>query len=188
MNDTDRRSPPARLLARVAGVLLSAAVVWIGVGLQQGVASPAGVDEVEEVVALEGSPEAGRLVFTEVADPACGSCHTLRDAGADGDDAPDLDALDPTERQVVWSLVSGEVGAHVAQGFADQLSDQQVADVAAYVATATDDEVGRFDVGRAVETSAWSVAVLLLTTAIALTSVAFLVLIVNDIRSRARGR
>lgn len=188
MNDTDRPSPPARVLARVAGVLLSVAVVWIGVGLQHGVASPADLDEVDEVVALEGSPEAGRLVFTEVADPACGSCHTLRDAGADGDDAPDLDALRPTERQVIGSLVSEEVGAHAAQGFADQLSDQQVADVAAYVAGATDDDVGRFDVGRAVEQSAWSVAVLLLAAVIALTSVTFMVLIVNDIRSRAGTR
>jgi cytochrome c6 len=139
----------------------------------------------DDIGALDGDVDAGREVFTGLADPSCASCHALRDADAEGGDAPDLDAVGPTEEQVAWSLVSGEVGAHAAQDFDEVLTDQQVADVAAYVAAVADPDVDRFDLGRALDQSPWAGVVLVFTALIAVASIAFAVRIVAEIRQEA---
>lgn len=60
--------------------------------------------------------EEGRTIFTET---GCGGCHTLADAGSDGQTGPELDANVPnlTPEQVRMAIV--DPGAEVAEGFGD---------------------------------------------------------------------
>ncbi len=74
-----------------------------------------------------GDPVAGKAVFTE----NCGSCHTLADAGTTGSVGPDLDELAPDEATVNAQVTNGG-GSMPA--FGGTLSEQQIADVSAYVA------------------------------------------------------
>lgn len=79
----------------------------------------------------EGDPEAGAEVY---ASAGCGTCHALADAGSTGTIGPDLDASQPSHELVVDRVTNG---AGAMPSFADQLSEQQIADVAAYVVEAT---------------------------------------------------
>ncbi|PSJ44071.1 sulfide dehydrogenase [Zobellella endophytica] len=96
---------------------------WMMPALLLALAQPAAGDE---------GLAAGRLVFTQQAQPSCGLCHTLNDAGSTGQIGPDLDTLRPTAEQV-RQAVSGGVG--VMPAFGDSLSAEQIAAVAHYVAT-----------------------------------------------------
>ena len=80
---------------------------------------------------LKGDPTAGKAVFTSA---GCVGCHTLADAGATGTVGPNLDAAKPSTELVVTRVTKGQ-GA--MPPFAGQLTDQQIADVAAYVTQAT---------------------------------------------------
>ena len=86
-------------------------------------ASPAAADD--------ASIEAGRQVFTELAEPHCAICHTLADAEAVGRVGPNLDDLKPDEAKV-HAAVTGGVGAMPA--YADMLSPEQIDAVSKYVA------------------------------------------------------
>jgi cytochrome c oxidase subunit II len=77
----------------------------------------------------------GKTLFTDAAQPtACGSCHTLADAGTTGTTGPDLDEVLPnlSEEQIRQSIV--EPDAEVTPGFqpglmpryGDSLSEEQV--------------------------------------------------------------
>ncbi len=74
---------------------------------------------------------AGKAVFSSA---ACGSCHTLADAGSTGSIGPNLDQAKPSV-QLVMSRVTNGKGAMPA--FKSQLTKQQIRAVAAYVAQAT---------------------------------------------------
>jgi mono/diheme cytochrome c family protein len=89
-----------------------------------------------------GDPAAGKQIFTTAAQPPCASCHTLAEANASGTVGPDLDQVlkgkDPAF--VHESIVDPD--AEVASGFtagvmpavyADQLDDQQLADLVAFL-------------------------------------------------------
>ncbi|MEK8049785.1 cytochrome c [Ideonella sp. DXS22W] len=76
----------------------------------------------------------GRQVFVHKAQPACALCHTLRDAGAEGQIGPVLDELQPDAARVLKVLRSG-FGA--MPSFAGKLSEAEMAAVARYVATVT---------------------------------------------------
>jgi len=76
-----------------------------------------------------GDAAAGKEVF---ASAGCGSCHTLADAGSSGAVGPNLDDAQPSAELVV-DLVTNGRGA--MPPFKDQLSEQQIADVAAYVSS-----------------------------------------------------
>lgn len=76
----------------------------------------------------------GRQVFTQLAKPSCALCHTLRDAGAEGQIGPVLDELKPDAARVLKILRSG-FGA--MPSFAEKLSEAEMAAVARYVATVT---------------------------------------------------
>lgn len=78
-----------------------------------------------------GNPAAGRKVFAAA---GCGSCHTLRSAGAHGKAGPSLDADPPGLDLVLESVTNGQ-GA--MPSFKEQLSKKQIRDVAAYVVAAT---------------------------------------------------
>ena len=76
--------------------------------------------------------ELGKEVFLEIAEPSCGICHTLADAGATGNIAPSLDDLQPSAERV--ETVVGE-GGDLMPSFEDVLTEEQIKAVAHYVAT-----------------------------------------------------
>ena len=82
-------------------------------------------------LALKGDPTAGKAVFTSA---GCVGCHTLADAGSTGNVGPNLDEAKPDSELVVTRVTKG---MGVMPAFAGQLTDQQIADVAAYVVQAT---------------------------------------------------
>jgi mono/diheme cytochrome c family protein len=79
----------------------------------------------------EGDPAAGKAVFTGSA--GCGGCHTLADAGSTGTIGPNLDDAQPSFELAVDRVTNGQ-GA--MPSFSGTLSEQQIADVAAYVSSA----------------------------------------------------
>jgi DMSO/TMAO reductase YedYZ molybdopterin-dependent catalytic subunit/mono/diheme cytochrome c family protein len=95
----------------------------------------------QDTPVLESKPAAlseagtrGKTVFQEQADPACGVCHTLSDAGATGGIGPDLNQA-RLSTEVVANAVSNGVG--VMPSFGNTLSKDEIADLATYVVEAT---------------------------------------------------
>jgi mono/diheme cytochrome c family protein len=86
--------------------------------------------ETTETPALEGDPVAGKAVFLGA--PACGGCHTLADAGTSGNVGPNLDQAMPSAELVTDRVTNGQGGM---PSFKDTLTEQQIADVAAYVSS-----------------------------------------------------
>ncbi len=78
-----------------------------------------------------GDPAAGKEVFLGVG--GCGSCHTFADAGTSGSIGPNLDEAAPSLDLALDRITNGQ-GA--MPSFSGQLTDQQIADVAAYVSGA----------------------------------------------------
>ncbi len=101
--------------------LAAAAIAFALVPLGQALA-----DQVQ--TQLAGNPDKGRTVF---ADAGCGGCHTLADAGAAGPIGPSFDHDKNLSEDLVVSRVSNGQGS--MPPFAGQLSNQEIADVAAYV-------------------------------------------------------
>jgi len=80
---------------------------------------------------LKGDPAAGKKIFQSA---GCTGCHTLKDAGSTGTVGPNLDDVKPSVELAIDRVTNGS-GA--MPPFKGQLSDQQIADVAAYVHQAT---------------------------------------------------
>ena len=80
---------------------------------------------------VEGDAAAGDAVF---ASAGCGGCHTLEAAGSSGNVGPNLDDAKPDAGLVTARVTNGQ-GA--MPSFKDQLSEKQIADVAAYVVQST---------------------------------------------------
>ena len=78
----------------------------------------------------QGNPVKGKVIFLQ----NCGSCHTLADAKTTGAVGPNLDDKKPTYQHVTAQVTNGGGGM---PSFKSQLTTQQIADVAAYVVTAT---------------------------------------------------
>jgi mono/diheme cytochrome c family protein len=96
--------------------------------------------------APSGNPDAGKQVFTATAQPPCSGCHTLSEAGASGQVGPNLDDVlkGKSPDFIHESIVNPD--AEVAAGFTagvmpktygDQLADQQLADLVAFLAQST---------------------------------------------------
>jgi mono/diheme cytochrome c family protein len=122
-----------RQLALLATVLLAlGSVVLAGCGGDDG-----GEAEGEPPAATteeggaEGNAEAGAQLF---ADNGCGNCHTLEAAGTTGTTAPNLDEVQPSFDAAVEQITNGGGGM---PAFGEQLSDQQIRDLAAYVVEST---------------------------------------------------
>ena len=81
---------------------------------------------------VQGDPVAGKAVFLTVASPPCALCHTLSDAGSTGAVGPNLDDASPSYDKVVERVTGGK---GVMPSFQGKLTDQQIADVAAYVSS-----------------------------------------------------
>jgi mono/diheme cytochrome c family protein len=78
-----------------------------------------------------GDPEAGAEVFTSA---GCGGCHALEEAGSSGAVGPNLDESQPDRRLVVDRVTNGK---GLMPAFGDDLSEEQIQNVAAYVVRAT---------------------------------------------------
>ena len=78
----------------------------------------------------EGDPAAGKAIF---ASSGCGSCHTLADAGSTGNVGPNLDTSSVDFAAAVEQITNGG-GAMPA--FSGTLSEEEIANVAAYVVSA----------------------------------------------------
>ena len=84
---------------------------------------------------LKGDPAAGKGIFQSA---GCSGCHTLQAAGASGTVGPNLDQAKPDYSKVTARVTLGK-GA--MPSFKGQLTDQQIADVAAYVVQSTGGQV-----------------------------------------------
>ena len=80
-------------------------------------------------VATGGPAVNGKNVFETA---GCGSCHTLKDAGATGTIGPNLDALKPSKARVARQV---ENGGAVMPSFKSRLTQKQIQAVAGYVAS-----------------------------------------------------
>jgi mono/diheme cytochrome c family protein len=80
-----------------------------------------------------GNAEAGAEVWAQA---GCGSCHVLAAASSNGSIGPNLDEASPSFDKVVEQVTEGS-GA--MPSFRDQLSEQQIQDVAAYVSASVED-------------------------------------------------
>lgn len=106
-------------------------------------------EDVEGTIAGETGPsleggdaEAGEQVFSEAAQPTCGSCHTYGPAGSQAEVGPNLDealAGDSPE-QIYEAIVSPD--AEITEGFSDAimpedygetLSEDQLVDLVAFL-------------------------------------------------------
>lgn len=79
----------------------------------------------------QGDPAKGEEVF---ASAGCGGCHTLEAAGSSGSVGPNLDEAKPSHDLVVDRVTNGK-GA--MPSFKDQLSEEDIQNVAAYVVQST---------------------------------------------------
>lgn len=77
----------------------------------------------------QGDPVRGESV-ADNAEPACSVCHTLAAAEWEGETAPDLDNLSLGYERI-YNAISNGPGAMPA--YRDQLSEQEMQDVAAFV-------------------------------------------------------
>jgi mono/diheme cytochrome c family protein len=93
-----------------------------------------------------GNSDAGKQIFTATAQPPCSGCHTLSAAGATGQVGPNLDdvlkgkSADFIHQSIVDPnavIASGFTAGVMPQTFGDQLSEQQLADLVAFLVQAT---------------------------------------------------
>jgi len=89
---------------------------------------PTETTETEPVA--EGDPVAGKEVFLGAS--SCGGCHTLADAGTTGAVGPNLDDKKPSYELALDRVTNGQGGM---PSFSSTLSEEQIADVAAYVSS-----------------------------------------------------
>ncbi|HVS86210.1 MAG TPA: c-type cytochrome [Gaiellaceae bacterium] len=128
-----------RSLLFLAGLALVAVVAACGA---QGVVTPTPQTVVGKVPTtseaiptvpadkLTGVAAAGKQVFLKA---GCTNCHTLAAAKSTGTVGPNLDAAKPSAKLVAARVT---LGKNVMPSFKGQLSDQQIADVAAFVSSA----------------------------------------------------
>lgn len=120
---------------------LAAVAIVAGCG-SQGVTSPAPrtvvgtlpkptVEPATPASKLNGDATAGKALFLK---SGCTGCHTLADANATGTVGPNLDQAKPDFRLATARVT---LGKNAMPSFKGQLSDQQIADVAAYVVKAS---------------------------------------------------
>jgi mono/diheme cytochrome c family protein len=77
--------------------------------------------------ASEGDPANGKTLY---ASAGCGGCHTFSAAGSTGTVGPNLDESDMDFDAAFQQIKNGGGGM---PAFGDRLSDQEIADVAAFV-------------------------------------------------------
>ena len=83
---------------------------------------------------ITGNPAAGKKVFVTT---GCGTCHTLKAAGAKGVIASNLDKKKTAYAKIVVFVTKGTTTKGVMPAYKTQLSAKQIQDVAAFVYTST---------------------------------------------------
>jgi mono/diheme cytochrome c family protein len=109
------------------------ALVLVALAVGLGVAACGGGDDGDSTTTEEAAEETtavGREVFVA----NCGTCHTLSDAGTSGAIGPSLDDAGLSAETVEAQVRSGGGGM---PAFEDTLSDEEITEVAAYVAAAS---------------------------------------------------
>jgi mono/diheme cytochrome c family protein len=95
------------------------------------VTEPAETEPAETTPGGGGDAAAGASVWTSA---GCGACHVLSAAGSTGAVGPNLDESKPTEQVALETVTNGK-GAMPPYG--GQLTEQQIADVVAFVVEST---------------------------------------------------
>jgi mono/diheme cytochrome c family protein len=90
--------------------------------------APAAAPAKSSPIPADASPTAGAKVFETA---GCGSCHTLKAAGAGGQIGPNLDTVRP---DFATARAKVEKGGGGMPSFGGRLSGPQIRDVAAFVA------------------------------------------------------
>lgn len=130
------RAPPVRIHDVRKLVLLLAALVFVVAvsacgGEQDEQALPETVEGTLPTdtggAASEGDPARGQSIY---ASAGCGGCHTLSAAGSTGTVGPNLDDSNVDFEGAAQQITNGGSGM---PAFGDRLSDQEIADVAAFV-------------------------------------------------------
>jgi mono/diheme cytochrome c family protein len=112
---------------RIAATLLLALVLGAGVTACGGDDETGNGTDTTATDTNGGDATAGRDVFVA----QCGSCHTLADAGTSGTIGPSLDDAGLDEATVEQQV---RTGGGAMPSFEGTLSDDEIANVAAYVA------------------------------------------------------
>jgi len=122
----------ALFLATVGAVVVFTATEEEGHGAEAAETHAAGEPEGEDADAGEGDESGGNATAGEslFAANGCGGCHTLEAAGSSGNVGPNLDESDVSFDEAVEVISNGR-GAMPA--FGDQLADQELRDLAAFV-------------------------------------------------------
>jgi predicted ferric reductase/mono/diheme cytochrome c family protein len=115
----------------VAALVFAALVFTAGIIVGRQTAPNAQPATAEPAATALGSAAAGKAVF---ASAGCGACHALEAAGATGNVGPDLDQVKPDAGHVGEVVTNGKGAMPPYKG---RLTDEQIRDVAAYVAQAT---------------------------------------------------
>lgn len=118
------RTAAGRLHGIPAGALVVLAVLVVA-----GIATPSNAGETGDKATME----LGRKVFTKIAVPQCGVCHSLADAGTTGTIGAKLEELKPDAARVANAVRDG-VG--VMPPYKETLTREQIEAVAYYVARA----------------------------------------------------
>jgi mono/diheme cytochrome c family protein len=93
-----------------------------------------------------GDPAAGKEIFTTTAQPSCSTCHTLKEAGATQTIGPNLDEVLKGKDAAFIHESIVDPNAEVATGYqpgimpqtyGEQLDEQQLADLVAFLVQAT---------------------------------------------------
>ena len=79
----------------------------------------------------QGNAEAGATIFNE---QGCGGCHVLEAAGSSGSVGPNLDESQPDLELIVDRVTNGK---GVMPAFRDELSEEEIQNVSAYVFEST---------------------------------------------------
>ena len=117
-----------RLVLLLAALTLAVALGACGGGEDES-ATPETVEGTvaTEEAPAEGDPAAGEEIY---ASAGCGGCHAFEPAGSSGTVGPSLDDSNASFDDVVQQVRNGGGGM---PAFGDRLSDQEIADVAAFV-------------------------------------------------------
>ena len=91
---------------------------WLSDKQQQAAGGGGGGGEEEEAAGGGAAPD-GKAIFASGAEPACGSCHTLADAGTNSTIGPNLDEVLKGKDAAFIQQSIEEPGAEVADGFQD---------------------------------------------------------------------
>ena len=122
--------------AVVLGLLVAAYAIGYDHGRTKAKGPSAPVETAPATTTESTTPSGGDVVAEGkgvFASAGCASCHTLADAGATGSLGPDLDQVKPSEQLVVDRVKNGK---GLMPSFEDQLTDEQIRAVAAYVSGA----------------------------------------------------